>query len=79
MFGQTVCDVRCRAGGMREGHLRVETSQDRQCVPSWMTDPTRCALLTFGLQPFASAQALQRLDALLASLDERGLPPKLNS
>ena len=79
MFGQTVRDVRCRAGGMREGHLRIETSQDRQCVPSWMTDPTRCALLTFGLQPFASEQALRQLDALLTSLDERDLPSKLNS
>ena len=47
-----------------------ETSEDRRCVPSWMTDPTRCALLTFGWQPFVSYQALRRLDALLASLDE---------
>jgi hypothetical protein len=44
-----------------------------------MTDPRQCALLTFGLQPFASEQALRKLDALLASLDERELPPKLNS
>ncbi len=79
MFGQTLRSVRWNAKGVKEGQLLVGTCQDRQCLPSWMTDPVRCALLTFGWQPFASEQALRRLDALLASLDERDLPPKLNS
>jgi hypothetical protein len=77
LFGQAVRAVQCDAKG-RKGQLLVETSQDRQCLPSWMTDPTRCALLTFGWQPFASDQALRQLDALLASLDQRDLPTKLN-
>jgi hypothetical protein len=81
MFAQTVRDVRCNAPGLKEGQgqVLIETCQGRQCLPSWMTDPTRCTLLTFGWQPFASEQALRRLDALLASLDEGDLPPKLNS
>jgi hypothetical protein len=78
LFGQAVRVVQCDAKG-REGQLLVESSQDRQCLPSWMTDPTRCALLTFGWQPFASGQALRQLDALLASLDQRHPPAKLNS
>jgi hypothetical protein len=36
-----------------------------------MTDSSRCALLTFGWQPFVSYEVLRQLDALLASLDER--------
>jgi hypothetical protein len=43
-----------------------------------MTEPARCALLTFGWQPFVSEQALRQLDAFVASLDERDPPPKLN-
>ena len=69
LFGQEVRIVQLDAKG-RKGQTLVETSEDRRCVPSWMTDPTRCALLTFGWQPFVSHQALRRLDALLASLDE---------
>jgi hypothetical protein len=34
-----------------------------------MTDPARCALLTFGWQPFASCQTLRQLDELLNALD----------
>ena len=79
LFGQVVRDVQGDAKGRTEGQLLVDTSQGRQCVPTWMTDPRRCAPLTFGLQPFASEQALRQLDALLASLDESDLPPKLNS
>ena len=79
LFGQAVRDVRCDAKGRTEGQLLVDTSQGRQCVPAWMTDPKRCAALTFGLQPFASEQALRLLDALLASLDGRDLSPKLDS
>jgi len=79
LFGQAVRDVRCDAKGRTEGQLLVDTSQGRQCVPVWMTDPRRCAPLTFGLQPFASEQALCLLGALLASLDGRDLPPKLDS
>jgi hypothetical protein len=78
LFGQQVRAIQCDAKG-RKGQLLVEASQDRQCLPSWMTDPTRCAILTFGWQPFVSAQALRQLEALLASLDQRDLPAKLNS
>jgi hypothetical protein len=79
LFGHVVRDVRCDAKGRNEGHLLVEGSLGRQCVPTWMTDPSRCESLTFGLQPFASEQALRQLDTLLASLDDRDLPPRLNS
>jgi hypothetical protein len=78
LFGQEVQAVQIDAKG-RKDQLLIETSEDRRCVPSWMTDPMRCALLTFGWQPFASCQALRRLDALLASLDEREPPRKLGS
>ncbi len=78
LFDQEVRAVQCDAKG-RKGQLLVETSQDRQCLPAWMTEPTRCALLTFGWQPFVSEQALRQLDALLASLDQHDPPPKLNS
>jgi hypothetical protein len=69
LFGQEVGIVQFDAKG-RKGQTLVESSEDRRCLPSWMTDPTRCALLTFGWQPFASNRALRQLDALLASLDE---------
>jgi hypothetical protein len=78
LFGQEVRAVQLDAKG-RKGQLLIETAADRRCVPSWMTDPQRCALLTFGWQPFASCQALRRLDVLLASLDEDESATKLSS
>ncbi len=78
LFGEEVRIVRFDAKG-RKGQTLVESSEDRQCVPSWMTDPTHCALLTFGWQPFASHQALRQLDALLASLDEPDSDAKVGS
>lgn len=78
LFGQWVRAIQCDAKG-RKDQMLVETSEDRQCLPSWMTDPTRCAILTFGWQPFVSDQALRQLDMLLASLDRGDLPARLNS
>ena len=78
LFGEKVRIVRFDAKG-RKGQTLVESSEDRRCVPSWMTDSKRCALLTFGWQPFASRQALRQLDALLASLDERDSETKVGS
>jgi hypothetical protein len=53
----------------QKNHLLVESVDDRLCVPAWMTDQARCALLTLGWQPFASSQALRQLEELLSSLD----------
>ncbi len=78
LFGQEVRIVQLDAKG-RKGQTLVETSQDRRCLPAWMTDPARCALLTFGWQPFASSQALCQLDGLLASLDQRDGEAKVDS
>jgi hypothetical protein len=77
LFGQEVRAVQCDAKG-RKGQLLVETAKERQCLPAWMTDPRRCALLTFGWQPFVSDQALRELDALLAALDQRDPSAKLD-
>jgi hypothetical protein len=70
LFGEEVRIVQLDAKG-RKGQTLVEFCGDRRCVPTWMTDPSRCALLTFGWQPFVSYEVLRQLDALLASLDER--------
>ena len=63
--GHEVTVVRCHGNGQ----LLVETPNGRLCVPTWMTDRTACALLTFGWQPFVCDQALLQLDALLTAID----------
>jgi hypothetical protein len=68
LFGQEVRAVQLDAKG-RKGQLLIESVEDRRCLPAWMTDPARCALLTFGWQPFASCQTLRQLDELLNALD----------
>jgi hypothetical protein len=78
LYGQEVRAVECDAKG-RKGQLLVEASKERLCLPAWMTDPTPCALLTFGWQPFVSQQSLRQLDALLAALDRRDSGSKLDS
>ena len=78
LFGQEVRIVQFDAKG-RNGQTLVESSEDRRCVPAWMTDPSHCALLTFGWQPFVSYQVLRQLEVLLASLDERERDATLGS
>lgn len=70
LFGEEVRTIQLDAKG-RKGQLLVEASGDRRCLPSWMTDAARCALLTFGWQPLASCQALRQLDDLLTAIDRR--------
>lgn len=78
LFGQEVRAIQLDAKG-REGQLLIEGVDDRRCLPFWMTDPARCALLTWGWQPFASCEALRQLDELLASLDRHDPQPRLDS